>query len=265
MSGSPIRARARRRRRRRWSSTTRRSTCSAQAAFEALDACLDEVEGSRRPGARLARRGRGVHAAAPTSTCFQQIVDAGGDRSDVSFEPLLGAVRRLEALPIPTLALVHGLCLTAGLEVSLGCDMIWAARVGPLRPGRGGGRADARRRRHPADGRARGPGARPRVRDVPGHLRRRDAGALERGQPGAARRRAAREGDAVRAAAGGRPDQGARGDQADRPRLPARAGSTRPTRSTPEVAGALFETEDLQRAVKSFLAEGPGKATFEGR
>ena len=60
---------------------------------------------------------------------------------------LLGAVRRLEALPLPTLALVHGLCLTAGLEVSLGCDMIWAgesARFGlveavvGLTPGAGG-------------------------------------------------------------------------------------------------------------------------------
>jgi enoyl-CoA hydratase len=36
-------------------------------------------------------------------------------------------------------------------------------------------------------------------------------------------------------------------------------------RVTPEVAGGLFETEDLQRAVRSFLSEGPGKATFRGR
>jgi enoyl-CoA hydratase/carnithine racemase len=34
---------------------------------------------------------------------------------------------------------------------------------------------------------------------------------------------------------------------------------------TPEIAAELFETEDLKRAVKTFLAEGPGKATFEGR
>ena len=33
---------------------------------------------------------------------------------------------------------------------------------------------------------------------------------------------------------------------------------------TPEVAGALFETEDLQRAVKSFLAEGPGQGDVRG-
>ena len=36
-------------------------------------------------------------------------------------------LQALESLEIPTLALVHGLCLTAGLEASLGCDMIWAA------------------------------------------------------------------------------------------------------------------------------------------
>ena len=33
----------------------------------------------------------------------------------------------LEDLPFPTLASVQGLCLTAGLELSLACDMIWAA------------------------------------------------------------------------------------------------------------------------------------------
>ena len=33
----------------------------------------------------------------------------------------------------------------------------------------------------------------------------------------------------------------------------------------PEVAGGLFATEDLRAAVRSFLEQGPGKATFEGR
>lgn len=31
------------------------------------------------------------------------------------------------------------------------------------------------------------------------------------------------------------------------------------------IAAALFDTEDLRGAVKSFLADGPGKATFTGR
>jgi enoyl-CoA hydratase len=40
---------------------------------------------------------------------------------------LLAITHRIEDLPFPTLASVHGLCLTAGLELSLACDMIWAA------------------------------------------------------------------------------------------------------------------------------------------
>ncbi len=34
---------------------------------------------------------------------------------------------------------------------------------------------------------------------------------------------------------------------------------------TPGVFADLFETEDLQGAVRSFLDEGPGKASFKGR
>jgi hypothetical protein len=34
---------------------------------------------------------------------------------------------------------------------------------------------------------------------------------------------------------------------------------------TPEASGALFDTDDLQRAVVSFLETGPGNATYTGR
>ena len=40
---------------------------------------------------------------------------------------LLRLAHALEDLPLPTLAVVHGLCLTAGLELSLACDLLWAA------------------------------------------------------------------------------------------------------------------------------------------
>ena len=33
----------------------------------------------------------------------------------------------------------------------------------------------------------------------------------------------------------------------------------------PDVSGALFATDDLRGAVHSFLADGPGKATYAGR
>src|SRR5690349_4569295 len=41
---------------------------------------------------------------------FQRVVDEGGPGE--SFGSLLHAAKRLEELPIPTLALAHGLCLT---------------------------------------------------------------------------------------------------------------------------------------------------------
>jgi enoyl-CoA hydratase/carnithine racemase len=34
---------------------------------------------------------------------------------------------------------------------------------------------------------------------------------------------------------------------------------------TTAIAAELFDTDDLQRGMESFLAEGPGKATFNGR
>ena len=42
-------------------------------------------------------------------------------------------------------------------------------------------------------------------------------------------------------------------------------GVDRADEITPDQFAELFATEDLRRAVQSFLAEGPGQATFEGR
>ena len=45
----------------------------------------------------------------------------------------------------------------------------------------------------------------------------------------------------------------------------AREGARAADALVPEVSGALFVTEDLRGAVASFLADGPGKATYAGR
>ncbi len=180
------------------------------------------------------------------------------------FGDLIQIVHRLEDMPIPTLSAVHGLCLTAGFELSLACDMIWAsesARFGlveivvGLTPGMGGTQRVAERA---------GP-ARARELVMSGGLF--EAATLERWNvvnrvlPDAelaeksmrfAERLAA--GPTLAHAATKRMvraylDEGVRGADA-------RIG---------EISGSLFGTEDLQAAVKKFLAEGPGKATFEGR
>src|SRR4051795_13632218 len=112
-------------------------------AWSALTECIDEVEGSD-VRCLVWRADGDTFSGGVDVNVFQKVVDEGDPER---FGELIATVRRLEELPIPTLALVHGLCLTAGLEVSLGCDMIWAtesARFGlveavvGLTPGAGG-------------------------------------------------------------------------------------------------------------------------------
>src|SRR5215216_6935254 len=113
-------------------------------AWGALVSCIDEVEGSDAR-ALVCRAEGDIFTGGVDVNSFKRVQEEGS-ASD-SFGSLIPVVRRIEELPIPTLALVHGLCLTAGLEISLGCDMIWAtesARFGlveavvGLTPGAGG-------------------------------------------------------------------------------------------------------------------------------
>ena len=88
----------------------------------------------RHPRRRSTRpRLPGAAACARRATYFTGGVDVnvfkGLSESDATqlTADLLAITHRIEELPFPTLASVQGLCLTAGLELSLACDMIWAA------------------------------------------------------------------------------------------------------------------------------------------
>jgi enoyl-CoA hydratase len=177
---------------------------------------------------------------------------------------LLGITHRLEGLPFPTLASVHGLCLTAGLELALGCDMIWASEsaqfglveaVVGLTPLMGGTQRMAERA---------GP-ARAREFVMSGGVY--PAAELERWN---VVNRVLPDGElaeksmrfAQRLAAGPTVAHGAT-KRIVRAFLEHGVGGA--DERTADIGAPLFETADLQGAVKSFLEQGPGKAGFEGR
>jgi enoyl-CoA hydratase/carnithine racemase len=232
-------------------------------SFDELVECVEEVE--RSDARALVWRAEGeIFTGGADVSNFQRVVEAGPEHADRFAKPLIDTVRRLEALELPTLALCHGLCLTAGLEIALGCDMIWAsesARFGlveavvGLTPGAGGTQRMAERA---------GP-ARAREFVYTGGLY--EASVLERWnvvnrvvpddellEKGMRFAHRLASGPTIAHAATKRIVRAylAGGvDQADR--------------ITPEVFAGMFASEDLRGAVRSFLAEGPGKATFEGR
>jgi enoyl-CoA hydratase len=177
---------------------------------------------------------------------------------------LFRIVHALEDLPLPTLASVHGLCVTAGFELSLACDMIWAAEsaqfglveaVVGLSPGMGGTQRVAERA---------GPA---RARELVMGAGLYDAATLERWNV-VNRVVADGELDEKSRAFAERLAAGPTAAHAATKRM-VRAFLEHGVRGADERAGdivaPLFGTEDLQRAVKSFLEEGPGKAIFEGR
>ena len=240
-----------------WCWRTRRSTSTATDPARAR-ACVAEVEASDARALVWRAEGK-LFTGGVDVNLFQRMVDEGGRRED----GLLPLVHRIEALEIPTMSLLHGVCLTWGLELALGTDLIWAsesARIGlveanvGLTPGAGGTQRMAQRA-----GAARAASS----SSPPASTRRRccTSGASSTGSlPTPPPRRGAR----VRPQARRRPT---RAHAATKAILRAfRAGGVPAAdATTPETMGALFHTEDLQNAVKTFLAEGPGKATFEGR
>ena len=158
---------------------------------------------------------------------------------------------------------MHGLCLTAGLELALACDLIWATesakfglveRVVGVTPFMGGTQRMAERA---------GPA---RARELVFSGNTYPAAKLERW--GVVNRVVAD--DQLMSAAGEFATHLAAGPplaHAATKRI-VRAQTDGGTRAadaiTPDEAAGLFESDDLKRAVKTFLSQGPGKSTFSG-
>ena len=192
---------------------------------------------------------------------FQDLGPAQGAALMARF---LALVQTLERLPVPTIAVVHALNLTIGFELSLGCDLMWAAddasfglveaTVG-LTPG-GGGTQRLVARAGPA--RAAElvmtgdvyPAAEMHQWGVVNRILA-PADLLEQARSFAAQLAA---GPTVATAVGKRLLQTARDH-----------GVAAADAITPRETGQIFATRDLAAGITSLLEQGPGKATFQGR
>ena len=233
-----------------------------EKTFEAMSAARDEVVSSGARAMVFRAEGRVFTGGVDVGRVFADV--SGGEEGARLAADGIRELQAFESLEIPTLSLVHGLCLTAGLEASLGCDMIWAAegakfglveRVVGLTPFGGGVQRMAERA---------GP-ARAREFVMTGGLY--DAGKmldwgvvnrvlppdelLEKGMKFAAELAA---GPTVAHAATKR-----------LVRAYLDGGVHAADDIVADIAGPLFDSEDLRNAVRSFLADGPGNATFEGK
>jgi enoyl-CoA hydratase len=172
--------------------------------------------------------------------------------------------RAVEAIEVPTLAVVQGLCLTAGFELSLACDMIWAAesvrfglveQVVGVTPFMGGTQRIAERA---------GP-ARARELVMSGGLYPADQlhawGVVNRVIPDDELRDKALV-FAQRLASG--PTQAHIATKRV-VRAFLDGGVPAADAAIADIAAPLFDTRDLKHGVQSFLEKGPGNARFEGR
>jgi enoyl-CoA hydratase/carnithine racemase len=227
--------------------------------FDALEAALDAVEADL-PRALIVRAEGKVFTAGVDVHTF-----AGLDRAaaDALTTRLLAVTHRVEDLPLPTLAVAHGLCLTAGVELSLACDLWWAGagvqfglveKVVGITPLMGGTQRIAER----------AGSARARELVMTGDLftaeTLHDWGVVNRVVEPRELLASARQ-FAAQLAVG--PTLAHAATKAI-VRVQADAGTRAADARTAALTSHLFETDDARGAVESFLQHGPGKANFTG-
>ncbi len=228
---------------------------------EALDAAVADLEGDRPRAVLFRAEGRVVSGGVDVSL-FAAL--SGPAEAAATFRELVELARRVDRLPCPTVFAAHALCLTWAFELALACDLIVAARsasfglvekVIGLTPAMGGTQRLAERA---------GSG---RAKEFVMAGRPFAAGELERWNvinrilPDEGFDEAART--LARELADGPTLAHAATKQVVRDYL--EGGVELANERVSDVAGDLFASDDLKRAVQSFLDEGPGKATFLGR
>jgi enoyl-CoA hydratase/carnithine racemase len=190
------------------------------------------------------------------------------DRDEVAarelIEEFLPAIRRFAEIEVPTVAAVRGLCLAAGLEVALSCDLIWAAEgtqlglveavIGATPFGGGTQRLVARA------GAGRAAEAVLSARAYPAETML-DWGVVNRVVPAGELLEKARA-FAQRLAAGPTLAHAATKRMI---RLAVDEGVDAADAELPAAGARVMASADLQNGARTLLEKGPGQATFEGR
>jgi enoyl-CoA hydratase/carnithine racemase len=179
-------------------------------------------------------------------------------------EGFIPVIRRFSALEVPTVCAVQGLCLAAGLEVALTCDLIWAADdaqlglvegvIGATPFGGGTQRLVARA------GAGRAAEAVLTARPYPAQTML-EWGVVNRVLPAAdlqektrAFARRLSEGPTLANAA-----------TKQMIRLAVDEGVEAADAALPDAGAKVMASEDLQRGARTLIEKGPGQATFDGR
>ena len=226
-----------------------------------LAAVVAELEGADGLRAVLVRGNGDVFSAGADVKLFQ---GRGVDGMRLMIDSFLDLGHRMERLPVPTLAAVHGTCMAGGLELALFCDLVWAAegtqiglpetRLGIVPLAGGVERVAARAGLGRARTLALGGGLFP-----PEQLAA--WGVIDRVLQ-AAELPAAAEKFARRLAAG--PTR-AFAVVKELAHAYSQGGIPAADALLLEAAVGLFDTEDGRSGIETFLASGPGQATFVGR
>jgi methylglutaconyl-CoA hydratase len=98
-----------------------------EALIQGLHTAMDEL--GRNPGLRVVvLRGAGKHFQAGADLKWiQRVADQSGGENERVSRATAMAVHRLNTLPVPTVALVHGGCFGGGTGIVAACDVAIAA------------------------------------------------------------------------------------------------------------------------------------------
>jgi enoyl-CoA hydratase/carnithine racemase len=232
-------------------------------ADDVFDGVIEAIEqvGREKPRALLIRAEGKVWTGGVDVKMFQGLSpEAGGAVWARGFELIQG----VEDLPFPVIFAAHALTLTWGFELALACDLVLAAEgaqfglveiVVGLTPSMGGPQRLAEKA---------GPN---RAKDLvmTGQLfdaaTMKEWGVVTRLWPDDQFEEKSRK--LAQRIANGPTLAHAATKQIVKTQK--EGGARAADAIVPEIAGNLFATEDLKRAVDSFLEKGPGHATYEGR